>query len=187
MSFVLYSVFSLFLHTSPKYIYMLKIFPNIVNIPKGNTWFQGYVVPSAEAPQSSSTMALPLPSSGKPPNHEMVASGVPYSTTFFPTHFTGPPMFHTYHGAFVRPSFHFHNGEIQMYPYQPQPPFVPSSVVTYSSTILPPKIACYNCSSQSHHASECKEPTMEEYTSKGCITHIYGIFIILTDIYLFIL
>lgn len=127
------------------------------------------MVPSAEAPQSSSTMALPLSSSGKPPSsHDMVTSGVPYSTTFLPPQFTGPPMFHTYHGAFVRPSFPFHNGDLQMYPYQTQPPFVPPPVVTYSATIPPPKIACYNCSSQSHHASECKEPTMEEYTSKGC-------------------
>lgn len=136
--------------------------------------FQGYVVPSsAEAPPPPSTLpALPLPSSGKPAsNHDMVTSGVPYSATTFLPHFTGPPptMFHTYHGAFVRPNFPFHNGEMGMYSYQPPPTFVPPPVVTYSTTMPPPKIACYNCSSQSHHASECKEPTMEEYTSKGCI------------------
>lgn len=122
--------------------------------------FQSYLIP----PPGGDVPSAPV---GKPVlAHDM--TGLSYTGPFLPGPFAGgAPFFPSYAPTFVRPSYSYPNGDV-LYTYQPQPaPYLPSPLVTYTSSIPPPKIACYNCSSQSHHPNECKEPTMEEYSSKG--------------------
>ncbi|XP_067007834.2 uncharacterized protein [Anabrus simplex] len=110
-------------------------------------------------------------------------SNVPYSATtaflphgHFPALRSSSSIFPTFApSSYMRPTFPFpHNGEL-VYQYQcpqtppPPPPtaFIHTPVVTYSTVVPPPKLSCYNCGSQSHHATDCKEPTMEEMTKPG--------------------
>ena len=89
--------------------------------------------------------------------------------------------------SYARPAFppsYQHNGEI-MYPYpshpgsggtppppqnsmQPQQPYMPPPpVVTYTPAVPPAKISCYNCGSNNHLATDCKDLTMEDLTKRG--------------------
>ncbi|XP_015608761.1 atrophin-1 isoform X2 [Cephus cinctus] len=43
----------------------------------------------------------------------------------------------------------------------------PAPVVTYSPAVQSAKISCYNCGSSSHHASDCKDQTMEDLTKRA--------------------
>ena len=87
--------------------------------------------------------------------------------------------------GFIRHAFqptYQHNGEM-VWPYQahprsggtpPPPPHYPPlpympppPVVTYTPAVPPAKISCYNCGSNSHLATDCKDLTMEELTKRG--------------------
>jgi hypothetical protein len=77
-------------------------------------------------------------------------------------------------GSYMRPTYPFPNGELVYQYHGPQTPppppptqFIPTPVLTYSTVVPPPKVSCYNCGSQTHHASDCKENTMEEMTKQG--------------------
>lgn len=89
--------------------------------------------------------------------------------------------------VFARPAFpptYQPNGEM-MYPYHglpgsggtppppqnsvplPQPYMPPPPVVTYTPAVPPAKISCYNCGSNSHLATDCKDLTMEDLTKRA--------------------
>lgn len=110
------------------------------------------------------------------------SSNVPYTpvTTYLPHgHYpalrTTGSLFPSFPpGSYIRPTYPFPNGELvyQYHGHQTPPPppptqFIPTPVVTYSTVVPPPKLSCYNCGSQNHHASDCKENTMEEMTKQG--------------------
>ncbi|KAK7793481.1 hypothetical protein R5R35_010155 [Gryllus longicercus] len=113
------------------------------------------------------------------------SSNVPYSpataAAFLPhTHFnalrsTGSLFPSFAHSSYMRPFPFSPNGELVYQYHGPQTPppppptaFIPTPMVAaFSPVVPPPKVSCYNCGSQSHHASDCKDPTMEEMTKPG--------------------
>ncbi|XP_033229371.1 histone-lysine N-methyltransferase SETD1B isoform X3 [Belonocnema kinseyi] len=89
--------------------------------------------------------------------------------------------------AYARPAFpptYQPNGEM-LYPYHghpgsggtppplqnavplPQSNMPPTPVVTYTPAVPPAKISCYNCGSNNHLATDCKDLTMEDLTKRG--------------------
>lgn len=118
----------------------------------------------------------------RPADMSGASSNVPYTPAtaylphaHFPTLRTTGSIFPGFpHGSYIRPAYPFPNGELvyQYHGHQTPPPppptqFIPTPVVTYSTVVPPPKLSCYNCGSQNHHASDCKESTMEEMTKQG--------------------
>lgn len=85
----------------------------------------------------------------------------PYPAAFAPS---GEILYHHHH--------HHHHHHQHQYPPPPHPPptaaataFLPAHIPY--STLVQPKLSCYNCGSQSHHASDCAESTLEEASKQG--------------------
>ncbi|KAJ4436310.1 hypothetical protein ANN_18941 [Periplaneta americana] len=129
--------------------------------------------PPPQAPQYSGSNS----GGGAPPRPG--DSNVPYTAYLPHAHFpalrTTGSIFPSFPpGSYIRPTYPFPNGELVYQYHGPQTPpppppaqFIPTPVVTYSTVVPPPKVSCYNCGSQSHHATDCKESTMEEMTKQG--------------------
>ncbi len=66
--------------------------------------------------------------------------------------------------SYIRPPYPTFppSGELLYHHYPPPTAFLPGPI-PYSA-IVPPKLSCYNCGSQSHMATECTESTLEEAT-----------------------
>lgn len=85
----------------------------------------------------------------------------PYPAVFTP----GAELIYPHH-------HHHHHHQHHQRQYPPPPP--PASAATtflpgpiHYSTLVPPKLSCYNCGSQSHLANDCPESMLEEASKQG--------------------
>ena len=67
--------------------------------------------------------------------------------------------------GYMRPAFPFSPSGEMVYPNPPPPTFIP--VYNHPPPLPPAKITCYNCGSQNHLASDCKEQTFEDMIKPG--------------------
>jgi hypothetical protein len=158
---------------------MVQVSPhaNVTYTAGGNSTSQPPPPPPQYSGSSSGNNPPP-----RPADMSGSSSNVPYTpaTAYLPhAHFpalrTTGSIFPSFPPpSYIRPTYQFPNGELVYQYHGPQTPppppptqFIPTPVVTYSTVVPPPKLSCYNCGSQNHHASDCKENTMEEMTKQG--------------------
>ncbi|CAH0382612.1 unnamed protein product [Bemisia tabaci] len=65
----------------------------------------------------------------------------------------------------LRQAYTFQPNSEMLYQHYPPPTFIPGPLAFPS--MVPPKVSCYNCGSQSHNGPECPDPTIEDVAKQG--------------------